>query len=467
IRVLVTGDVASEGVNLHSHCHQLIHYDIPWSLIRIEQRNGRIDRYGQKHPPVITTLLLDPRTTRRFGGDLRVLTALVRREHEAHTALGDSASLMGEHSVTAEEKKIAEVLRGARDLDDVVAPVASVAEDSGPAGLLARLMGMGAAPSAPAPQDSAASTPPTNDRTGVYDDDLAFLDDALTQVFVTPGLEPDNGVAWTTHADAQVASMKPPRDLRQRLEVLPQSYLAARRVTQTLRLATSPTRGRTELANARTRESTSIWPEAHYLAPLHPVLEWASDRALASLGRNQVFAVRGGVDAVTVLVQATLTNTRGQVVAASFLTVGHPNPANPSFALLEAHPSVVDAVTALDLAPTNTGPVAGAERLDAFVRHAVELAQVQVEEHVAAVRDEATQRVRDWESRARRWRMTASTLFDHMVGAARGDLARRQDGIDTETRLAQEMAPDKTLVRPLLVVLPHDMDLMNEKRGEG
>ena len=36
IRVLVTGDVASEGVNLHKQCHHLIHYDIPWSLIRIE-----------------------------------------------------------------------------------------------------------------------------------------------------------------------------------------------------------------------------------------------------------------------------------------------------------------------------------------------------------------------------------------------------------------------------------------------
>ncbi len=129
IRVLVTGDVASEGVNLHQQCHELIHFDIPWSLIRIEQRNGRIDRYGQEHPPQITTLLLDLQGVEGFTGDVRVLTRLIEREREAHEKLGDAASLMGEYSGTAEEAAIIEVLRGAKDFDEAVpAPEQALAQ---------------------------------------------------------------------------------------------------------------------------------------------------------------------------------------------------------------------------------------------------------------------------------------------------------------------------------------------------
>lgn len=129
IRLLITGDVASEGVNLHRQCHHLIHFDIPWSLIRLEQRNGRIDRYGQRQRPEITTLLLDLDTP-RFAGDVRVLTSLVRREHEAHLALGDAASLMGRYSVADEEEAIRQVLAGAREFDEVVADPASVGDDA-------------------------------------------------------------------------------------------------------------------------------------------------------------------------------------------------------------------------------------------------------------------------------------------------------------------------------------------------
>lgn len=52
VRILLTTDAASEGVNLQNHCWQLIHYEIPWNPNRMEQRNGRVDRHGQKNPEV-------------------------------------------------------------------------------------------------------------------------------------------------------------------------------------------------------------------------------------------------------------------------------------------------------------------------------------------------------------------------------------------------------------------------------
>lgn len=59
IRILVASDVASEGLNLHYLSHRLIHFDIPWSLMVFQQRNGRIDRYGQQKRPDIRYLLIE------------------------------------------------------------------------------------------------------------------------------------------------------------------------------------------------------------------------------------------------------------------------------------------------------------------------------------------------------------------------------------------------------------------------
>jgi superfamily II DNA or RNA helicase len=48
VRILLATDAASEGLDLQNHCSKLIHYEIPWNPNRMEQRNGRIDRHGQK-----------------------------------------------------------------------------------------------------------------------------------------------------------------------------------------------------------------------------------------------------------------------------------------------------------------------------------------------------------------------------------------------------------------------------------
>ena len=48
VRILLGTDAASEGINLQNWCSNLIHYEIPWNPSRLEQRNGRIDRHGQR-----------------------------------------------------------------------------------------------------------------------------------------------------------------------------------------------------------------------------------------------------------------------------------------------------------------------------------------------------------------------------------------------------------------------------------
>jgi hypothetical protein len=56
IRVLLATDAASEGLNLQRHCRRIIHVELPWNPNRLEQRNGRVDRYGQTRNPEIRYL---------------------------------------------------------------------------------------------------------------------------------------------------------------------------------------------------------------------------------------------------------------------------------------------------------------------------------------------------------------------------------------------------------------------------
>ena len=49
VRILVATDAASEGLNLHRTARYLLHYDCPWNPSRLEQRNGRLDRFCGVH----------------------------------------------------------------------------------------------------------------------------------------------------------------------------------------------------------------------------------------------------------------------------------------------------------------------------------------------------------------------------------------------------------------------------------
>jgi SNF2 family DNA or RNA helicase len=58
--ILLATDAISEGINLQYFASQIIHYELPWNPNRLEQRNGRVDRYGQPEKTVvIRTMVVD------------------------------------------------------------------------------------------------------------------------------------------------------------------------------------------------------------------------------------------------------------------------------------------------------------------------------------------------------------------------------------------------------------------------
>ena len=56
LKYLVSTEAAGEGIDLQKNCHCLIHADLPWNPMRLHQRVGRLNRYGQKYPVEVVSL---------------------------------------------------------------------------------------------------------------------------------------------------------------------------------------------------------------------------------------------------------------------------------------------------------------------------------------------------------------------------------------------------------------------------
>lgn len=93
-RVLVATDCLSEGINLQEHFDAVVHYDLPWNPTRLEQREGRVDRFGQARPEVHVVTY--------FGADNQVdeivLRVLLRKHRAIRKALGVAVPVPGDES---------------------------------------------------------------------------------------------------------------------------------------------------------------------------------------------------------------------------------------------------------------------------------------------------------------------------------------------------------------------------------
>lgn len=110
-RVLVATDCLSEGINLQDKFNAALHYDLPWNPNRLEQREKRVDRYGQPSPAVKTIRYFSPDSP----VDGVVLDVLLNKAREIHRALGTHVPVPEESETVTQAVLNALFLRGRRD----------------------------------------------------------------------------------------------------------------------------------------------------------------------------------------------------------------------------------------------------------------------------------------------------------------------------------------------------------------
>ena len=100
INILLSSEVGSEGLD-QQHCHRLVNYDLPWNPMKLEQRIGRLDRYGQESPIIQIANLCVEGTI-----DASILGRLLHRIHIFESSLGMVDPMLGKAMKILAEKEI-------------------------------------------------------------------------------------------------------------------------------------------------------------------------------------------------------------------------------------------------------------------------------------------------------------------------------------------------------------------------
>ena len=100
LEILLSSEIGSEGLDFE-FCDLLINYDLPWNPMRIEQRIGRIDRYGQTSVAIAIVNMITPKTV-----DADIYSRCLWRIGVFHHSIGGNEEILGE--ITKEIQNIAE-----------------------------------------------------------------------------------------------------------------------------------------------------------------------------------------------------------------------------------------------------------------------------------------------------------------------------------------------------------------------
>ncbi|MGC4951095.1 DEAD/DEAH box helicase [Streptomyces sp. DT224] len=449
LRVLLTGDIASEGVNLHRQCHQMIHYDLPWSLITIEQRNGRIDRYGQQTSPEVRALLLvrqdeDPDVP---SADRLVSRRLLEREDEVHRTLGEAASILGLRDEEAEETAIKSGLADGRMFDEIVP-----AQPIDPFNLfMAHHTVDGSGAHYRVPQLFASTR--------------AFVEEALDEVYGNP--EEKIGKAWDKD-HPEMLSFAPDRELQRRLLVLPQTYLDERGVLDKLRVTFDPGFAQQRLDRARERSGerskgaitkqerreTSGWPDVSYLTDQHPVVEWLTDKVLVRLTRNAAPVITANVPGPVFLMQGMYSNAKGHPTVLAWSCVTGLEYGSPVF-----DDDLVGVLERAGVKPKMLNrPFAGdIDALRALVPRAVEATRQHLLTLRSSQEEPLIEQLAEYEKRLAAWRKASQSTFEQLtLGIRREHEEQRVEttAIEVEQLIEQLATQGDSMIRVIGVLVP-------------
>ena len=270
LRVLLCSDVASEGINLHYLSHRLVHFDLPWSLMVFQQRNGRVDRYGQEQEPIITYLINQSKNP-TVKGDQRILEILKEKDEQAYKNIGDPATFMKVHDSEQEEKLTEDAMAEGMDagaFDQQYQPDDSNEGDD----LLALFLN----PAASQPQAPEQADQHTADDYSLFANDYDFARQALDAIN-----RERNQVSVSANNERQTLTITPPEDLEYRFRFLPPEISPDNGL-----LELTADKARFEQEIRRSRQDENAWPKLHYLWPQHPAIQWLQDKLLAQVARH-------------------------------------------------------------------------------------------------------------------------------------------------------------------------------------
>lgn len=294
LRVLLASDVASEGLNLHYLCHRLIHFDMPWSLMVFQQRNGRVDRYGQTKQPQIVYLQTDS-VNETIKGDTRILTVLRTKAEQAYENIGDPSAFMGVYDIEQEEELTQKAMQDGCSAEEFEKTLEATRVD--PFALMFD----------EAAGEAIVEAAPTHSCASLYPSDFAFFADGIVR------LQELSDLKAQIDRKKQLIELTWPDDLKRRFKKFPKEV----RPEDGVVLLTADT-DRMQRALEEARKEENAWPKHQLLWANSPLMQWMSDRIRMEFGRHTAPVLRvpqlGGQAHSAIIVSGLLPNRRGQAL---------------------------------------------------------------------------------------------------------------------------------------------------------